>query len=121
MSLCYSRRILWPLSLDWYRYLSSLAIKEREDVNRAQRLLEAPRYLFIYKKHLDTDQNSRFIVFEEERNGKEKEVSKLDTIRSTEERDNLLNSSKCNEISLKTTSKETDVKTMIISNSDLTT
>ena len=68
----------------------------------------------FYKKHLDTcsfppDQNSRFIVFEEERNGKEKEVSKLDTIRSTEERDNLLNSSKSNELSLKTTSKETDV------------
>ena len=55
------------------------------------------------------DQNSRFIVFEEERNEKEKDVSKLDTIRSTEERDNLLNSSKSNEISLKTTSKETDV------------
>lgn len=48
-------------------------------------------------------------MFEEERNRKEKEISKLDTIRVTEERDNLLNSSKSNEISLKTTSKETDV------------
>ena len=68
----------------------------------------------FYKKHLDTcsfppDQNSSFIVFEEERKGKEKEISKLDTIRVTEERDNLLNSSKSNEICLKTTSKETDV------------